>query len=117
LKHTPTRRSIEVGEWKQPLGGACAHGLAIMLVDGTYVRNHYDSDFSQGGNGFRYRFVSRREIWVDKQISEIEWPFIIMHECYEAELMREGQTYDRAHDTAKRLEDKCRRLYFQKQYH
>ena len=100
---TPSSKS-----WKVFTGDACPHGLQIALVDGTYVRNHHDSDFSQGGNGFRYRFVSRREIWIDAQISRDEWPLIAFHECREVELMRRGMSYDQAHNIAKRLEDRLR---------
>jgi hypothetical protein len=94
--------------WKSYLGETCPHGLQIALVNGSYVRNHFDSDFSQGGNGFRYRFISRKEIWIDEQIDESEWSFIAFHECQEVERMRRGMTYSRAHDEAKRLEDRLR---------
>jgi len=94
--------------WKEFLGEACPHGLKIALVDGTYVRNHFDSDFSQGGNGFRYRFVPRREIWLDRDINQAERPFIAFHECQESERMRSGFGYSRAHDQAKHLEDAFR---------
>ena len=80
-----------------------------MLVDGTHVRNVYDSDFSQGGNGFRYRFISRNEIWIDAEIDEVEWPYIVLHECYEAEKMKAGMSYDKAHMLAKREENRARR--------
>ena len=95
--------------WKAYLQETCPHGRHLVLVDGTHVRNHYDSDFSQGGNGFRYRFVPKGEIWIDCQISSIEWPLIAYHECEEIERMRNGQSYERAHDAAKRLEGRFRK--------
>lgn len=104
---SPTPR-LSAG-FKMALGEACPHGRRIVLVNGTYVRNHFDSDFSQGGNGYRYRFIPRGEIWIDSEIAQAEWPLIAFHECQEAELMRAGWTYSRAHDTAKRAEDKIRR--------
>ena len=94
--------------WKRFIGEACPHGRKIALVDGTYVRNHFDSDFSQGGNGFRYRFVPRGEIWLDSDIKKDEWPFIAFHECQEIERMRTGMSYEPAHDQSKRLEDSFR---------
>jgi len=94
--------------WKVYLDETCPHGLHVVLVDGTYVRDHHDSDFSQGGNGFRYRFIPRREIWIDSEIAQSECPLIAFHECQEAEKMRRGWTYSRAHDVAKRLEDRIR---------
>ena len=100
------RRSVG---WKTYLGESCPHGRRIVIVDGTHVRDHHDSDFSQGGNGYRYRFIPRGEIWIDGQIDQSEWSLIAFHECHEAELMRSGRSYSRAHDAAKRLEDQFRR--------
>lgn len=88
--------------WKHFLGDACPHGLNIALVNGTHVRNTYDSDFSQGGNGYAYDFVPKDEIWIDEAIDQIEWPFIAFHE---SELMKKGLSYDKAHDRAKYAED------------
>lgn len=112
--HTSPSRGHSPGEtpreapWKTYLGEVCPHGLEIVLVDGTHVRDAYDSDFSQGGNGYRYRFIHRGEIWIDHEISPNEWPLIAMHECHESELMRMGVDYDHAHNRAKRLENRYR---------
>jgi hypothetical protein len=99
----------EEQSWKHPFGEACPHGRHIMLVDGTHVRNKFDSDFSQGGNGYAYDFVPKDEIWIDEQIDPIEWPFIAFHECEEADLMEKGMPYDKAHDKVKYAEDIFRR--------
>ena len=98
--------------WKEFMGQTCPHDRQIVLVDGTYVRNHFDSDFSQGGNGFRYRFVPRGEIWIDAEINPVERAFIAFHECSESESMAKGIGYERAHDRAKRIEDRLRRQWF-----
>ncbi len=107
--HTiPVAHPSRVNEWRISTDRACPHGIEIVLVDGTYVRNHYDSDFSQGGNGYRYSFIPKHEIWIDWQISEDERLFIAFHECRESQLMKQGWSYSRAHDEAKRLEDQHR---------
>ena len=77
----------EETSWKRPLGKRCSHGLSVFEVDGTHVRNHLDSDFDQGGNGFAYKFVPKDEIWVDSSVPEAERPYVIFHECNEFELM------------------------------
>ena len=102
----PTMHAL-VG-WKSFIGETCPHGRQIVIVDGEYVRNHYDSDFSQGGNGFRYRFIPRGEIWIDSAIHRHEWPFVAFHECQESERMRAGLDYETAHDQSKHLEDSFR---------
>lgn len=107
---TPTQPRRSASRWKSYLNESCPHGLRIALVDGTHVRNHFDSDFSQGGNGHRFGFVPRREIWIDQEIAPEEWPFIAFHECQEVERMKKGLSYDAAHDQAKRLEDGLRKI-------
>lgn len=94
--------------WKVYMGEACPHGLKLVLVDGTHVRDHHDSDFTQGGNGHRYRFVPKGELWIDCQIDPDEWPLIAFHECVEVEYMKLGWDYDRAHTAAKKLEGRFR---------
>jgi hypothetical protein len=106
---SPAPHSPSGVPWKAYLQECCPHGLAVAIVDGTHVRDYHDSDFSQGGNGHRYDFVPRDEIWVDCQISSAEWPLVVFHECAEVERMRRGQSYSKAHDAAKRLEDQFRR--------
>lgn len=96
--------------WKKSLGQKCPHGLHLVAVDGTYVRNRWDSDFVQGGGGFRYRFIPKGELWIDWSTPRAEWEFVLFHECHETERMRAGLSYDSAHTGAKRLENKARRL-------
>lgn len=93
--------------WKASTAVTCPHGLHVFKVDGSHVRNTpgMDSDFDQGGNGFRYHFIPKDEIWVDAHEPEGEVPFIIQHECGEVERMRAGMSYDKAHDAAKKIED------------
>ena len=94
--------------WKKYLGEDCPHGLRIVLVDGAHVRNTWESDFSQGGNGYAFGFIPRTEIWIDRNIGEEEWPFIAYHECVEVEAMKKGLTYNQAHMFAKGREDRYR---------
>jgi len=95
--------------WKKSMGIACPHGREFFLVDGTYVRHTWDSDFVQGTNGYRSKFCPRGELWIDISTPEKEIPFVAFHECHETELMKGGLDYEAAHDRAKRLENKFRR--------
>jgi hypothetical protein len=107
-----SRRTEKVAapeEWKVPTGERCEHGLEIFLVDGTHVRDTWDSSFIQGGNEFRYDFVPKNELWVEASIPDDEKTFVLFHECFETEKMRQGWGYDRAHAAAKRAENKMRR--------
>jgi hypothetical protein len=104
-------KKLLLPRWKDYLGEACPHGLHVVLVDGTHVRNTHDSDFCQGGNGFAYPgFVPKSEIWVDNCMPPGERALVAFHECVEAELMRGGMSYDEAHEATKRREDEWRKL-------
>lgn len=109
---TPKRppKKLLLPKWKDYLGEVCPHGLHVVLVDGTHVRDTWDSDFCQGGNGFAYPdFVPKNEIWVDNCIPPSERALVAFHECLETELMRGGLSYDRAHAEAKKREDEWRK--------
>jgi hypothetical protein len=95
--------------WKVSTGEHCEHGLEIFIVDGTYVRDKWDSQFIQGGHKLRYDFVPEGEIWIEASLHYDERPYVIFHECLEIVLMKKGLDYDQAHDKAKRAENKLRR--------
>jgi len=95
--------------WKKVTKLTCSHGLKVFAVDGKFIRDHIDSAFSQGGNEFRYDFIPANELWIDRWMPRSEWPYVLYHECYETEKMRQGWSYDRAHNAAKRAENKLRR--------
>ena len=105
LEKTSTARK----DWKQFTGERCEHGLKIFLVDGTHVRDKWDTLFIQGGHKLRYDFVPKGEIWIEASLPENERPFVILHECFEITKMEMGWDYDRAHAAAKRIENKMRR--------
>ncbi len=108
-KSTKDRKTTGGTRWKKPLGEVCPHGLRIFLVNGTFIRNNFDSDFDQGGNGYRYDFCPKNEIWVDDHVPEAEIPYVVFHECHEIADMKAGMSYDKAHDRAKALEDEARK--------
>jgi len=98
--------------WKRSLGERCPHGDEIFLVNDSYVRNTYSSDFVQGDNHYHSpKFVPKGELWLDATMPEEEWPFVAFHECHEAEDMKRGMDYETAHDKAQKLEDKFRRMH------
>jgi hypothetical protein len=69
----------------------------VWLVNGLLVRKDYFVDFTEGGNGARYKFVPKNEIWIDDDLSEDEWPYVIEHEIMEKWYMDKGYPYEKAH--------------------
>jgi hypothetical protein len=82
---------------------------AVWIVDGRGVRDHFDPNFTQGGHHWRYRFIPRREIWIDDAIAERELEYTLVHEAHELMLMRAGMRYDDAHARALTVEKALRR--------
>lgn len=73
----------------------------IYLVNGNYVRKHFDIDFSLGGNPGAYHFVPRDEIWIEDTGSPSDIIALCIHELTEAILMkRRFYSYDKAHAKA-----------------
>jgi hypothetical protein len=84
-------------------------GDAVWIVDGREVRDRFDPNFTHGGHAWRYRFIPRREIWIDDAVAERELDFTLAHERHELMLMRDGMGYDDAHDLALALEKRLRK--------
>ncbi len=81
-------------------------GMVAYLVDGEYVRNKIDLDFTCGGNEAVYpNYVPKNEIWIDDALSALDRTATLLHEIVERNLMvNKGWTYDRAHDAASAAE-------------
>jgi len=80
-------------------------GRESWLVDGRAVRDLAYVDFTLGGHGYRYRFIPRREVWLDDAVRPSERAYILHHELVELNLMASGGlSYDAAHARASRAE-------------
>jgi len=85
-------------------------GYKVYSVDGSIVRARIDIDFVAGGNGARYKYVPIDEIWVENLYQPVDFAATLLHEIVETDLMlKEGQSYDEAHETASRREAPLRR--------
>jgi hypothetical protein len=81
----------------------------VLLVDGEAVRNKFDVEFTEGGNGYRYEFIPKNEIWIEKDLDADERIDTLGHEWFEVKLMKKGETYDQAHQQASHFEEKMRK--------
>lgn len=81
----------------------------IYAVNGDVVKLKHDMDFVEGGNFMRYKFIPKPEIWIDSNIQEHDWRFIMAHEVAETFLMhKHDYSYERAHEVANAIEKKLR---------
>lgn len=81
----------------------------IWFVDGQYIREKVDEEFTNFGQHYRFRFIPKHEFWIDQERTPGEEHFFIDHLLLENRLMDEGMPYDQALEKADRAELKERR--------
>jgi len=83
-------------------------GYKIYVVDGNYVRDKVDVEFTNFGQHFRFKFIPRHEIWLDKDFGEGERKPFEIHAIVEAEEMAKGKDYSDAYDIGLKAENAYR---------
>lgn len=83
--------------------------LHVWVVDGAYIRGHIDEEFTNFGQHYRYKFIPKDELWIDKQANDDETSFFVDHLLVEHRLMAQGIPYDQALAAADRAERAERR--------
>jgi hypothetical protein len=84
-------------------------GFDVWAVDGKYIREKVDEEFTNFGQHFRFRFIPTHEFWIDREHAPGEEHFFVDHLLVENRLMAGGMIYDRAIEKADRAEQKERR--------
>src|SRR5437899_2819520 len=80
------------------------------LVDGEWIRNMRDVDFTNGAHHLTRAYVPPGEIWVDREAPGAgELEFLLRHQLRERDLMLAGAPYLRALVATNRLERRERR--------
>jgi hypothetical protein len=74
--------------------------VTVWIVNGQYVRENLDEEFTNFGQHYRFHFIPVNEFWLDQQHVPGEEPFFIAHLLVEHRLMRGGMDYDQAIDKA-----------------
>jgi hypothetical protein len=84
--------------------------VKVWLIDGLLARCWYKTDYAEGGHYVVYPWVPTREIWLERDTSPGELPYILAHEYLELRMMRDGGLdYDHAHEIASKIEFELRR--------
>lgn len=79
--------------------------VTVWIVNGEEVRNHYRTEFIEGGHGYIYPWIPKGEIWIEDQVQESERPYILMHEFVEMIYMQYKKAdYGSAHGAAAKVE-------------
>lgn len=83
--------------------------LQIWIVNGEYIRSHIDEEFTNFGQHYRFPFIPKNELWIDREAQQDERAFFIDHLLMEHKLMAQGMPYAQALEQADRAERKERR--------
>jgi hypothetical protein len=87
-------------------------GFNVWIVDGRYVRTHIDEEFTNFGQHYRFDFIPKNELWIDKPYSGGgEEKYYIEHMIVENRLMASGKTYHQAIRSADLVEQKERKKF------
>jgi hypothetical protein len=76
----------------------------IWQVDGKWVRQNQNGQFTNFGQHFRFPFIPKYEFWIDKEASPKETQFYVDHLLIEWKLMNKGKSYEKAITKADRKE-------------
>jgi hypothetical protein len=72
-------------------------GVACYLVDGRWVRDRYDVEFTNGAHHLTRPYVPPDEVWIDREAPGAgELRFLLRHQVRHRALMLEGKTYHQA---------------------
>lgn len=100
------------------LCGTTSEGVEVYLVDGDLVKIRHDPDFVEANNSEESSWVhlatgsnAKYQAIVDWHLKPDQWPFDLYHELYEMRLMRDGLSYDKAHERANAGEMALRSQY------
>ena len=91
-------------------------GLAVWRVDGHFIRDRLDVDFTNGSHDLVSRFVPANEIWLDREAPAApgesgtgEWPLWLLFQLAHRRRMLAGASYLQALAVAERVERQARR--------
>jgi hypothetical protein len=81
----------------------------VWIVDGPFIREHIDEEFTNFGQHYRYPYIPDKEFWIDREAEHDEHVFFIDHLLVEYKLMAKGMAYGDALTHADEAERKERR--------
>lgn len=87
------------------------NGLKVYIVDGEFIRNEKDIEFTNFGQHYRHNYIPKNEIWLDEstQQGEDEYKYFVQHALIEQSLMSRGFNYHKASDMADKVESASRK--------
>ena len=75
---------------------ATKDSVVVWVVDGAYVRDSIDVEFTNFGQHYAFDRIPRHEFWLDREAAPDEEKFFVDHLLVEYDLMGRGVPYDSA---------------------
>lgn len=82
--------------------------FVVWVVDGSYIRKHTETQFTNCGQHFRFPFIPKWELWLDKEYTPGEEKFYTNYLLAEWRYMNKGLSYEDALRKANIIEKKER---------
>lgn len=93
-------------------------GFTVWIVDGIYIRKNIDEEFTNYGQHYRFKFIPKKEFWIDKEHSkgESEKKFYINAMLTMDNFLSSGISHKKAVEIANNLEkeERAKSSYFKK---
>jgi hypothetical protein len=84
-------------------------GYTIWIVDGKYIRDKINEEFTNYGFNFRFKFIPNNEFWIDKEYGKgNEIKYYLKNLLVESNLIKKGVSFERAIHIANNIEKKER---------
>jgi hypothetical protein len=83
-------------------------GFEVWIVDGEYVRDELDEEFTNYGQHYQFNCIPKNEFWIDKETVPGEEKFYIDVMLLMYHLMEKGMSREKAAKLADNLEKKER---------
>ena len=87
-------------------------GFIIWIVDGKYIRENIDEEFTNFGQYYRFPFIPKKEFWIDKEYGDgDEIDYYVSNLLTENRLMSQGKSYYEAGERGDRVEQRERKKH------
>jgi len=79
-------------------------GFKVWIVDGKYIRNNLDEEFTNFGEHYDFKFIPKNEFWIDKERNPGEEKYFIDSMLIMNRLITKGMNRKDAVKAANRIE-------------
>ena len=82
--------------------------LSFFYVNGAYIRKHLEKDFVTNADYKKYKFIPKKEIWIEQEFSKKEYEYYIKFFLAKAKYLSQGKPYKKAVRLGNIIEQKQR---------